>query len=384
MERQGTFADVSDEYAAFVEKFKPKKTTDDCYTPDNIYQAVLDWAAARYGFDKAAAVRPFWPGGDYEAFDYPEDCVVVDNPPFSILAKITAFYNRNGVRFFLFCPGLMMNGARQSANNYICTGSTITYENGAGVPTNFVTNMGEYRIESAPDLADAIEEINKRNVKATKKQIAKVRLPDEIVTAGRMNYLAQHHVRFVVRREESAYLHGLDNYNVFGGCLLLSERAAERAAAERAAAIPIELSEREKAMVRHLSKEVRGAPMKPGDVIRRKNAEYPEELEVLPIIGRPDEMYVRATARSVRPGETTEEATRRLVLAFGMAREDEMRCLPPRFGVPISYLYKHNPEQFRIVGKLRPVMPDGTEKYQRILLEPTEATLAKIKKEQDR
>ena len=131
--------------------------------------------------------------------------------------------------------------------------------------------------------------------------------------------------------------------------------------------------------------------MKPGDVIRRKDAEQPEELEVLPIIDKPGEMYVRATARSVRPGETLEEATRRLVLAFGMAKNDEMRWLPPRFGVPISYMDKHNPEQFRIVGKLRPVMPDGTEKYQRILLEPTEATLAKFlanrleeeKKEQD-
>ena len=266
MERQGTFADVSDEYAEFVEKFKPKKTTDDCYTPDNIYQAVLDWAAARYGFDRAAAVRPFWPGGDYEAFDYPDGCVVVDNPPFSILAKITAFYNKNNVRFFLFCPGLLLAGASQLANSYVCTGETITYENGAGVLTNFITNMGEYRMESAPDLADIIEEINKRNVKATKKQVAKVRLPDEIVTAARMNYLAQHHVRLAIRREESAYFHNLDNYNVFGGCLLLSERAAaeraaaeraaaERAAAERTAAIPVELSEREKAMVKHLSKE---------------------------------------------------------------------------------------------------------------------------------
>lgn len=30
------------EYDAFVEKFKPKKTTDDCYTPANVYDAVAD------------------------------------------------------------------------------------------------------------------------------------------------------------------------------------------------------------------------------------------------------------------------------------------------------------------------------------------------------
>ena len=30
----------SKEYQAFVDKFKPKKTTDDCYTPKNIYEVV--------------------------------------------------------------------------------------------------------------------------------------------------------------------------------------------------------------------------------------------------------------------------------------------------------------------------------------------------------
>ena len=31
-------------YEEFVEKFKPKKTTDDCYTPPGIYAVVRDWA----------------------------------------------------------------------------------------------------------------------------------------------------------------------------------------------------------------------------------------------------------------------------------------------------------------------------------------------------
>jgi hypothetical protein len=28
------------EYEAFVDKFKPKKTTDDCYTPPDVYDTV--------------------------------------------------------------------------------------------------------------------------------------------------------------------------------------------------------------------------------------------------------------------------------------------------------------------------------------------------------
>lgn len=30
-------------YDDFVKKFQPKKTTDDCYTPEAVYDVVLDW-----------------------------------------------------------------------------------------------------------------------------------------------------------------------------------------------------------------------------------------------------------------------------------------------------------------------------------------------------
>ena len=60
-------------YEEFVEKFKPKKTTDDCYTPPLVYEAVKDWACAEYDIDPENIVRPFWPGGDYEKFDTPKE-----------------------------------------------------------------------------------------------------------------------------------------------------------------------------------------------------------------------------------------------------------------------------------------------------------------------
>ena len=97
-----------DEYKAFVEKFKKKKTTDDCYTPPNIYDAIADWVAREYGLSRADFVRPFFPGGDYQRFDYPPGAVVVDNPPFSILAEIVAHYRDTGRRFFLFAPTLTL------------------------------------------------------------------------------------------------------------------------------------------------------------------------------------------------------------------------------------------------------------------------------------
>ena len=39
----GLFDDTSETYEAFTEKFKVKKTTDDCYTPENVHDAVADW-----------------------------------------------------------------------------------------------------------------------------------------------------------------------------------------------------------------------------------------------------------------------------------------------------------------------------------------------------
>ena len=71
-------------YEAFVEKFKPKLTTDDCYTPAIVYDAVANWVQNEYDLDKYEFCRPFYPGGDYENYNY-KNKIVVDNPPFSIL-----------------------------------------------------------------------------------------------------------------------------------------------------------------------------------------------------------------------------------------------------------------------------------------------------------
>ena len=54
--------DDNAEYQAFVDKFKPKLTTDDCYTPPKVYEAVADWVAKEYHLDRSTFVRPFKPG----------------------------------------------------------------------------------------------------------------------------------------------------------------------------------------------------------------------------------------------------------------------------------------------------------------------------------
>ena len=51
MNEQLTLFPDNPEYDTFVAKFEPKKTTDDCYTPPLVYEAVKNWACAEYDVD---------------------------------------------------------------------------------------------------------------------------------------------------------------------------------------------------------------------------------------------------------------------------------------------------------------------------------------------
>lgn len=254
------------EYDAFIEKFKPKKTTDDCYTPPLVYEAVKKWACAEYGIDPESIVRPFYPGGDYEHFDYSGGAVVLDNPPFSILTKICEFYLDRGIPFFLFAPSLTALSGRKTAMrmNHIICDADITYENGATVRTAFVTSYGgDIIAQTASSLRAAISDAMEKTLAETKREIPKYAYPDHVLTAAMLQKYSKYGIDMKVRRGECTLISALDaqreqGKTVFGCGLLLSERAAaERAAAERVAAERVaaqiwELSPREWEIVRGL------------------------------------------------------------------------------------------------------------------------------------
>jgi len=250
-----------DEYQKFIDKFKPKKTTDDCYTPANVYDAVLAWVTKEYNLQGRKIIRPFYPGGDYENYDYPVDCVVVDNPPFSIFQKIKDFYNENNIDYFLFGPTLtLFGGANREKEKFIITNAAITYENGAVVNTSFATNMGEYQVMTAPELKSAIELANKENNKA--KKLPKYDYPYNVITSARLGKITT--VDFKVKR--GVFIRCLDSQKekkkaIFGGGLLISDKkaaelkAAELKAAELKAAVETnvwELSDRERKIISKL------------------------------------------------------------------------------------------------------------------------------------
>ena len=263
MEEQISLFQDNPEYEAFVEKFKPKLTTDDCYTPPLVYETIRDWVCEEYGVSPASIVRPFYPGGDYERFDYPDGCVVLDNPPFSILAKICAFYIDRGIAFFLFAPGLTAFSGRNVAMrmNHIICNADIEYENGAVVHTAFVTSFGDCIAQTAPELGKRIAAAVDKLRREKRQILPKYTYPDNVLTAAMLGSYSKYGIDFSVRREDCTLISALDAQRaekkaIFGGGLLLSERAAaERAAAERAAATVWKLSAREKEIIRKMEEQ---------------------------------------------------------------------------------------------------------------------------------
>lgn len=247
----GVKQDKFEDYGGFVEKFKPKKTTDDCITPQYIYDEVLAWARENIpGVAGSRILRPFWPGADFTMIDYGPDDVVLDNPPFSMLAKIVDWFLARNVRFFLFAPNLTLFSGARPGVTYIVTHGRVRYENRADVATSFVTNMeGKCRVIVAGDLCKRIKAAVRKHTLEETKPVRKLSYPDTVITSAILGKIATAGVCFKIPMEECAFVRRLDcGLNVFGGGFLISERAA----AERAAAERIKLSEREQEIIKSL------------------------------------------------------------------------------------------------------------------------------------
>lgn len=224
-------------YEDFVAKFKKDapKTTDDCYTPQPVYEAVLAWLGERVDLSGRSIIRPFYPGGDYANEAYPANCVVVDNPPFSILTKIVKFYVAHKIDFFLFAPALTLFSVfRGSDICYIVTNSNIVYENGAVVNTGFVSSLFPgLRIRVSKTLHDAVALAQP----PSEPKLPKYVLPGNVVTAARLHPLVPAG-DWDVPASEAFPVNRIASMpqGLYGGGFLLSDtQAAQAAKAARAA-----------------------------------------------------------------------------------------------------------------------------------------------------
>lgn len=226
----------TDLYESFVNKFKPKKTTDDCYTPPNVYDAVLSWVRQRYDIrPNTRIIRPFFPNGDYQKEDYSGDCVVVDNPPFSILGSITDYYQSRGIRFFMFAPSLtLFTYLSRVGITALPTGSSITYENGAVVMTSFICNLSpELKIDGSADLYRRIEQANMRGRGREKDSLPKYEYPYEVARAAQVAAFVAKGIDVQILDSECLFVRGLDSQKdkgktIFGGGLLLNSEQTQK------------------------------------------------------------------------------------------------------------------------------------------------------------
>lgn len=254
-------------YQEFVDKFKPKKTTDDCYTPPAIYEVVKDWAVKEYKLGGKNIVRPFYPGMDYKSYDYKPGDVVIDNPPFSILASILDWYRERNIPFFLFAPGLTFF-CHMKRGTLIVTNESVTYENGAIVNTGFITNMDTCAVRLSPTLAKGIREANTLNRKGNP---PKYIYPDNVMTYGVCSRclvwgeLVWGEKDYKIPREEAVLICRLDSQrprkkSIYGSGALVSDRVArdlkamaKKRTIKEAEVKEWELSEREESIVDKLN-----------------------------------------------------------------------------------------------------------------------------------
>lgn len=244
-------------YEEFVEKFKPKKTTDDCYTPPAVYEVVLQYVREKCPIEGLKVIRPFYPGGNYENENYDEHCVVVDNPPFSIISQIIRFYNAKGVKYFLFAPHLTLFSTNQDYTAIVAS-ADIVYENGAKVKTSFVTNMmGDVKILGDAELRQrlqAITDINKVNLPI-------YQYPDNVITVSKIASIVEKGGNIVIMKKDVTFCRQLESQKpqkkvLFGSGFLASHSVAKELAAKELAkkkeVIYWELSDAEHSIIKKL------------------------------------------------------------------------------------------------------------------------------------
>lgn len=183
------------DWDAYVKKFGDKpRTTDETYTPKNVYEAVYNWVDKHfYPLKGKKVVRPFFPGGNYakDLEKYTKNTIVLDNPPFSQVTKIIDAYKAKGVKFFLFMSKESICHVLARGLGVIYLRPNITYENGTEVATHFVHNLyAEPSLIVSRELDEAI-----LATKTPKKERKVYKIPPEIICIKTLRHWAKHRAK---------------------------------------------------------------------------------------------------------------------------------------------------------------------------------------------
>ena len=260
---------VFHDYESFLAKFADNpKTTDDCFTPKDVYEAVVQYVGTIVDLSDKVILRPFFPGGDYENAVYPENGIVIDNPPFSMFLPIVKFYTAREIPFFLFGPGMTIVWASKYCT-VLCINNNIVFENGASVACNFASNLfGDVVAMTAPLLSELIAKCKSQNTKQKQSQYI---YPANMLCVSDLQAICKGGIDFAVRRSETHMIDKMDLHpkkcNIFGTRFLVSDdvrrrkdEALEQSRIEQerqGTFVQIELSVKEKHIIERLNQSTK-------------------------------------------------------------------------------------------------------------------------------
>lgn len=236
----------------------PGISNDEFYTKPEIYEVVKNWAVKHNQWEGREVVRPFWPDADYQTYDYPEGCVVIDNPPFSKVSQIVKWYGDHGIDYFLFCTGTSCLNV--NAPSHVCTDIHLPFENGGDANISFVSSKGPL-IMSAPDLYQQLM----RAKKVLNRRVVRTEWPIGLVTGALVGKMSRHGVHYVETvGKQHLYVDEMRSYQSkpFGGAYLVPRENCAKAVAEMKKLAyehdvrTVTLSDREIAMIEELERSV--------------------------------------------------------------------------------------------------------------------------------
>jgi hypothetical protein len=229
--------------------------------------------ASEYNVSRANFVRPFYPGGDYQKERYKPTYIVVDNPPFSILASIIDWYNERGIRYFLFGPQLTLLGTTAKRCACLAVGVTITYANGAQINTSFATNMepSDVAFRACGSLYKVVNDANEKLIQT--KKLPRYAYPKHIVMSQVLHKISRFGFDFVGRRSQCEPIEELDAQREVGKALygkgfiisdhlvnereIIEKQIAEKEEEQKANATTWELSDREREIIERLNQNAK-------------------------------------------------------------------------------------------------------------------------------
>lgn len=197
-----------------------RATKDEIYTDEDEYNDLADFFKQYYPDDfKRPIIRPFYPGGDYtDLTQYPADCLVFDNPPFSIESKIIKFYNEHNIKYILFAPGNNLSNMRNGCSTW--TGCTIHYDVAAFF-SQFLTNLDEQQtLHISGELYNFMR--SRFFERHPPKKHIKEMLPADCYYSGNIQVMARHGENKTINLTKDSYCFAreFNGTKIFGGCII--------------------------------------------------------------------------------------------------------------------------------------------------------------------